>query len=151
MVNNREDFLMNLLNCGVLDLRLIDGVGYDWCDILNKEMIYGIAGISGNGSCAINFVMAEVVAFGIDQIETAISDRICELEAIPNERELDEDEEAELSVLRTLNPDEDISGFYNCIDTHVWMERNGSLYKRYLSEAIGDFEEGTGLEIECYE
>lgn len=151
MVNNREDFLMNLLNCGVLDLRLIDGVGYDWCDILNEEMIYGIAEISGNGSCAINFVMAEVVAFGIDQIETAISDRICELEAIPNERELDEDEEAELSALRTLNPDEDISGYYNCIATHVCLERNGSLYKQYLSEAIGDFEEGTGLEIEGYE
>ena len=83
MVSSREDFLMNLLNCGVLDLKLIDGVGYDWCDILSEEMIYGIAGRSGNGSCAINFVMAEVVAFGIDQIETAISDRICELEAIP--------------------------------------------------------------------
>ena len=151
MISSREDFLMNLLNCGVLDLRLIDGVGYDWCDILSEEMICGIAGRSGNGSCAIDFVMAEVVAFGIDQIETAISDRICELEAIPNERELDEDEEAELSALRTLNPDEDISGYYNCIDTHVYMERNGSLYKRYLSEAIGDFEEGTGLEIEGYE
>lgn len=151
MVSNREDFLMNLLNCGVLDLRLIDGVGYDWCDILNEEMIHGIARRSGNGSCAINFIMAEVVAFGIDQIETAISDRICELEAIPNERELDEDEEAELSALRTLNPDEDISGYYNCIGTSVCMERNGSLYKRYLSEAIGDFEEGTGLKIEGYE
>lgn len=51
-------------------------------------------------------------------------------------------------MLRTLNPEEDISGYYNCIDTHVCMERNGSLYKRYLSEAIGNFEEGTGLEIE---
>lgn len=151
MVNSREDFLMNLLNCGILDLGLIDGVGYDWCDILNEEMIYEIAGRIGNGSCTINFVMAEVVAFGICQIETAISDRICELEAILNERELDEDEKAELSALRTLNPYEDISGYYNCIDTHVYMERNGSLYKRYLSKAIGDFEEGTGLEIEGYE
>ena len=151
MISSREDFLMNLLNCGVLDLKLIDGVDYDWCDILDEEMIYGIAGRSGNGSRAINFVMAKVVAFGIDQIETAISDRICELEAIPNERELDEDEEAELAALRTLNPDEDISGYYNCIDTHVCMERNGSLYKQYLSEPIDDFEEGTGLEIEGYE
>lgn len=33
MVSSREDFLMNLLNCGVLDLKLIDGVGYDWCDM----------------------------------------------------------------------------------------------------------------------
>lgn len=91
MVSNREDFLMNLLDCGVLDLSLLDGVDYDWCDILNEEMIHGIALSNGNGRCAINFVMAEVVAFGIGQIETAISDRICELEAIPNERELDED------------------------------------------------------------
>lgn len=29
MVSSREDFLMNLLNCGNLDLRLIDDVGYD--------------------------------------------------------------------------------------------------------------------------
>ena len=37
MVSNREDFLMSLLNCDVLGLKLIDGVGCDWCNILDGE------------------------------------------------------------------------------------------------------------------
>lgn len=37
MASNGKDFLMNLPNCGVLDLKLIDGVSYDWCNILDGE------------------------------------------------------------------------------------------------------------------
>lgn len=147
MVSNREDFLMTILNCGILDLKLIDGVGYDWCDILDGEVLGELFGDGSLHRESLNYIMRRVVDFGIEQITTAVSDRICEIEAITNERELDNDEEKELEVLRSLNPDEDIESYHNFIDTHVWFEKNGDAYRTYLEEALDDFAQGTGFEI----
>lgn len=147
MVSSREDFLMNLLNCGVLDLKLIDGVGYDWCDILDGETLGEMLSDGSGQRETLNYIMRRVVEFGIDQLTTAVADRICELEAIPDERELDVDEEEELEALRTLNPEEDIESYHNFIDTHVWFENNADVYRTYLQEALDDFTEGTGFEI----
>lgn len=147
MVSSREDFLMNLLNCGVLDLKLIDDVGYDWCDILDGETLGEMLSDGSRQRETLNYIMRRVVEFGIDQLTTAVADRICELEAIPDERELDVDEEEELEALRTLNPEEDIENYHNFIDTHVWFENNADAYRTYLQEALDDFTEGTGFEI----
>lgn len=147
MVSSREDFLMNLLNCGSLDLKLIDDVGYDWIDILDGETIGEMLSDGSRQRETLNYIMRRVVEFGIDQLATAVADRICELEAITNERELDADEEEELEALRTLNPEEDIESYHNFIDTHVWFENNADVYRTYLKEALGDFAEGTGFEI----
>lgn len=147
MVSSREDFLMNLLNCGVLDLKLIDDVGYDWCDILDGEMLGEMLSDGSRQRETLNYIMRRVVEFGIDQLTTAVADRICELEAITNERELDVDEEEELEALRTLNPEEDIESYHNFIDTHVWFENNADVYRTYLQRALDDFAEGTGFEI----
>lgn len=147
MVSSREDFLMNLLNCGVLDLKLIDDVGYDWCDILDGETLGEMLSDGSRQRETLNYIMRCVVEFGIDQLTTAVADRICELEAIPDERELDVDEEEELEALRTLNPEEDIESYHNFIDTHVWFENNADVYRTYLQEALDDFTEGTGFEI----
>ena len=138
---------MNLLNCGVLDLKLIDGVGYEWCDILDGETLGEMLSDGSRQRETLNYIMRRVVEFGIDQLTTAVADRICELEAIPNERELDADEEEELEALRTLNPEEDIESYHNFIDTHVWFENNAAVYRTYLQEALDDFTEGTGFEI----
>ena len=147
MVSSREDFLMNLLNCGVLDLKLIDDVGYDWCDTLDGETLGEMLSDGSGRRETLNYIMRRVVEFGTDQLTTAVADRICELEAITNERELDADEEEELEALRTLNPEEDIESYHNFIDTHVWFENNADVYRTYLQEALDDFTEGTGFEI----
>ena len=77
-----------------------------------------------------------------------MDDRICELEASSNEWELDADEEEELSALRALNPEEDIDSYHNFVDTHVWFENNADVYHTYMQEALDNFAEGTGFEIE---
>lgn len=138
---------MNLLNCSVWDLKLIDGVGYEWCDILDGETLGEMLSDGSRQRETLNYIMRRVVEFGIDQLATAVADRICKLEAIPNERELDADEEEELEALRTLNPEEDIESYHNFIDTHVWFENNAAVYRTYLQEALDDFFEGTGFEI----
>lgn len=138
MITSREDFLMQILHCGIADLALIDDVGYDFCDILELDSTFQFN---------INFVMARVFEYGFSRIAQAINDRICELEAIPNERELNDDEELELLRLRMLEPYEDFGTYHNYIDTHVWCVNNKEIYRRYLSEALDDFAEGTGFRI----
>lgn len=147
MVSSREDFLMNLLNCGSLDLRLIDDVGYDWCDILDSETLGEMLPDLSRRRETLNYIMRRVIEFGIDQLSTAVADRICELRTISNERELDADEAKELKALCALNPEEDIDSYHNYIDTHVWFENNANTYHTYLQEALDDFAEGTGFEI----
>lgn len=146
MISSRDDFLMSILHCGVCDLSLIDDVGYNWCDILDSETLGEM--LSSGSRQRLNYLMRRVVEFGIRQITTAVDDRICELEAIPNDRELDADEEKELSALRALNPEEDIDSYHNFVDTHVWFENNADVYHTYMQEALDNFTEGTGFEIE---
>ena len=138
----RDNALMALLNCGDWDLQLIDDVHYDWRDILSFHDGW-------DWPASINTLMQYVVDYGVAKLQTAISDRICELEAIPNERELDDEEEGELRSLRILNPDDDIDRYFNCVlDTHVWFANHGDVYRAYLPDALEAFADGTGLEIE---
>ena len=148
MISSRDDFLISILHCGVCDLSLIDDVGYNWCDILDSETLGRMLSSGSRQRDTLNYLMRRVVEFGIRQITTAVDDRICELEAIPNDRELDADEEKELSALRALNPEEDIDSYHNFVDTHVWFENNADVYHTYMQEALDNFAEGTGFEIE---
>ena len=147
MITNREDFLMSLLNCGSLDLSLIDGVNYEWSDILDADMVDGLYACKAANAVGINYVMRKVLDYGIDQLEIAVNDRICELEAIPNEREMEDDEEKELADLRTLVPNEDIDAYYNSIDTYIWFVKNSEIYRKYLGDALDSFADGTGFRI----
>lgn len=138
----KDSLLMSLLGCGSLDLKILDDVEYDFDDIIDQLDGLSLQEVGLNG------LMRAVVDVGIIHIHEAVDDRICELEAILNERDLDNSEEEELRALRDLDPDRDIRSYRNYyLDTHVWFERNGSIYRRYLAEAVDDFADNTGLEI----
>lgn len=134
-----QSLLCEMLSCGTLDLELLDRVGYDWDEVLEQ-----LDWPDGEGF-NFNRLMRAVVDVGIIHIKQAVEDRICELEAVENERELDEDEAEEMEALRHLDPDQDIEGFFNCLDTHVWFRQNGSIYRRYLSSALDSFEDNVGF------
>jgi len=113
MYDWKEDVLCEILHCGSLDLNMLGEVGYDLCEIFETcKMEYGYY--------EFNAIMMVIVNKGLDELEEAISDRICELEAIANERELDEDEKFELEEIRKLEPHEDAEFYFNYLDTHVW-------------------------------
>lgn len=135
-----ERMLTALFQCGTEDLRLLNDVQYDWEDVFDFDE-FGFDGLN------INYVMRRVFEIGFGDILEARDDRICELEAIPNERELDEDEEEELRLLRNLKPYEDFSSYHNFLDTHVYCDAHGATYKNYLSDALDRFEEDTGFYI----
>ena len=134
-----QSLLCEMLSCGTLDLELLDRVGYDWDEVLEQ-----LDWPDGEG-LNFNRLMRAIVDVGIIHIKQAVEDRICELEAVENERELDEDEAEEMESLRRLDSDQDIEGFFNCLDTHVWCRQNGSIYRRYLSSALDSFEDNVGF------
>ena len=134
-----QSLLCEMLSCGTLDLELLDRVGYDWDEVLEQ-----LDWPDGEGF-NFNRLMRAIVDVGIIHIKQAVEDRICELEAVENERELDGDEAEEMESLRRLDPDQDIEGFFNCLDTHVWFRQNGSIYRRYLSSALDSFEDNVGF------
>lgn len=138
MITSREELLMTLLNCGSADLSLLDDIGYDWSLVFARM---------GEMPRDINSVMWTVFQLGYEDIQTDIDDRICELEAITNERELYDEEEEELARLRELEAAEDFGSYHNYLDTHVYCERHGSTYKEYMGDALDEFEENTGFSI----
>lgn len=138
-MNVAQSLLCEMLSCGSMDLELLDRVGYDWDEILDQAE-WPSEGFDFNG------LMRAVVDVGIIHIKDAVSDRICELEAVQlNGRELDDDEFEEKNALEGLDPDNDIRSYHNCLDTHVWFEHNGSIYRRYLPEALDSFEDNVGF------
>ena len=135
-LTQKDELLRALLNCGSMDLSLLDNVKYSWFDVLEQ-----LDGLSLE-DLDFNNLMRAVVSVGIIETKDALFERIEELET---QSEINDDEKAELAALKTLDPDQDIEGYFNCLDTHVYFANNASVYRQYLSDAIDAFENNTGL------
>lgn len=135
----KDKLLMIVLKCGSADLELLENIKYDWDCIFEHEM--------EDVELDFNRIMYAVFCYGLGEIEKRVDDRICELEAIPNERELDEDEEKEMKLLRELRPYDDFSSFYDHLNTHVYCNAHSGTYKKYMNEALDEFERNTGFDI----
>lgn len=118
MADWREDLLTAILDCGYGDLYLLKDCQYDIGEIVEEcEETFG--GFNINNLVRIMFDC------GLRDIETARDDRIRELEAIPNERNLDEDEATELEVLSRWSR----SRIYSR-STTSWTRTSGSTLTR---------------------
>ncbi len=139
MTTGAESLLCEIFSCGSLDLKLLDDVGYGWDEVLD-QIDWPQEGLD------LNDLLRGVFSVGIIKLRDAVGDAICELEAIElNERDLDDDEREALEALRQLDPDNDVQSYHNFLDTHVWFEHHGAVYRRYLKDAVEGFEENTGF------
>ncbi len=138
---NRDDLLRSIVGCGTLDMRVLDDVGYDWFEVMDRLDSQGVS----VREVGFNGLMRTVVEMAAEDLASAVEERIEELEL---QDELDEDEEEELRQLRLLDPEEDVGGFFNFLDTHVFFEHNEQIYRDYLPDAIDEFEMNTGLNME---
>lgn len=59
-----------------------------------------------------------------------------------------QEQENELKDLKKLNPYNDLEEYHNYLDTHVTCVNHKSVYKKFLSEELADFAEGTGFAVE---
>lgn len=142
MISSREDFLMTLLGCGQLDLKLIDDVEYDWCDVLEQ------VDFSCLGERKLSAIMRAVFDLGKDRLNEAIGKRIDYLEDTKETYGISEEQETELEELKELDPYEDLEEYHNYIDTHITCVNHKAVYEVYLSEELADFADGTGFEVE---
>lgn len=140
-MTGRDALLCSLLGCGSLDLVLLDGIEFDWDDVIDR------ADFESFEDADLNSLMRAVVSLGIDGIAEAIDERVSLLETLEESGNLPDDDADELRQLTTLEPREDIESFHNCLDTHVYFAKNGDIYRKYLGEPIEEFEENTGFPI----
>jgi len=138
MTTGTESLLKTILDCGSEDLSILEDVQYDWADLLKRMC---------DETCNLNSLMWMVFQVGYEGIQVAIDDRICELEAIVNERPLDDYEEEELARLRELDATEDFESYHNYLDTHVWCQKHADTYEEYMMEALETFRDNTGFYI----
>lgn len=144
-----ERLLMALLECGSMDLRILDGVGYDLGEIAEEMLRQGI-------TPTLNLITNEIFMKGMrelkEAVEDAIYDRQCMIEDLCGEEQDDSDYrfvqnvEDEIEELKSLDPDEDMGWFCNCLDTHCWL-RNKEDYRRYISAAISRIEGNMGFDF----
>ena len=141
MISSREDLLCSILDCGVDDLSVLDDVGLDWADVMERLRFEGIdiADIGFNG------LMETVVELATDRMNEVILERIEELE---HQEALSEEAEEELRNLRRLSPQDDVSAYFNCLDTHAYLRKKAEVYKEYAPDAILEFERESGLILE---
>lgn len=111
-MSGAESLLCGILSCGTADLEMLDDVEFNWGDVLDQIdwPQYGLD---------FNDIMRGVFSCGIMRIEDEIGCRIYDLERSCS----NEEEEEELAALKLLNPNEDITAYFNCLDTHVYFQK----------------------------
>ena len=134
-----QRLLCEMLSCGSMDLDMLDFIGYGWDEILD-QMDWPREGLDFND------VLRAAVSVGIINLKEAVDEKILVLEAAENIHGMLGPEETEkLEALRRLKPDDDIEGDFNFLATHVWFKSNGPAYRRYLPEAVDNFEDNVGF------
>lgn len=142
-----EDILMVLLECGSLDLRILDDVGYDLGEIVEELQANGI-------KPTLNVITGEIFREGQRELTEAVEDAIQERKDQQAETDDTEEGEAEyerlqeeIDELEGLDPEEDMDWFCNCLDTSCWLSNNEEIYRKYIPEAISNIEDNMGFEF----
>lgn len=142
-----EDILMVLLECGSLGLQILEGVGYDLGDIVEELSADGI-------KPTLNAITDEIFRRGQCELVAAVEDAIQERK--DQQAETDDTKEGEteydrlqdeIDELESLNPEEDMDWFCNCLDTSCWFSNNEEIYRKYIPEAISNIEDNMGFEF----
>ena len=140
---NRDTVLMAVLECGTLDMSVLDDVQYDLDEIVDELFAEGLRP-------SLNLIMQEVFRKAVEEMADFVEQEIdattevqknasdCEWAVYLNEK---------LGALRQLNPLEDIDYYCNCLDTSVYFVKNEDLYREYLPEAVEAIERHTGFSL----
>ncbi len=139
-----EYILMVLLECGSLDLRILDDVGYDLGEIVEELQTDGI-------KPTLNIITGEIFRKGQLELTGAVRDAIDERKNQKDNMEEGEVEydrlQEEIDELESLNPWEDMSWYCNCIGTSCWFSNNEEIYRKYIPDAISNIEDNMGFEF----
>lgn len=138
-----KDLLIVLLECGSMDLEILDNVGYNLGEIAEKLIIKGI-------KPTLNTITDMIFQKGQSELKDAVWDAIRHREALQRANvSVGEDEykrfQKEIDELKSVNPEKDMCWLCNYIDTSCWFCYNEEIYRKYIPEAIGNIERNMGF------
>lgn len=136
------NLLSAILDCGVADISILDGVEYDWDRVISEAKQE--SEMTDGASLNLQSLFNAVINIGLSNIDGIIEKRKEDME--------DDDfiDEHGLQVLKdheSLNPYEDFTTYFNYLDSHVYVSKNQELYKKYFENEIEVFEKNTGFEV----
>ena len=155
MLTTKECVMTKILNCGTADLSLLDDINYDLDDIIddlkeNQDLsLHGIFRmVFIKGACELQEefenqkedIKSEILLRMEKEIEEFVESGEMtkeELEETEEHKELVSD----LALLESgnLKPENDLSYYLNCQDTHVFM-KHIEFYRRYMENTVDDIE-----------
>ena len=148
-INNRDYLLMALFHCGPCDLKIIEDFGCEFDDIVEEPYFYNRLAQAHDKKRPLTFLIREVIEHALYRLEKdiEISIKCLETEGAMSEA-ISEENEKRYQALLKLKPYDDIDFEINFLATEVWFTKNEKLYRKYVPEAIDDFEYFTGFPIE---
>ena len=150
--SNCEDLLRIFLDCGSLDLSVLDGIEYDLCEIVEELYAEGIRP-------TLNAITDAVFRIGQMELAEAVAEAISRRKeeqyeideaAAPDPDTAPEEYarlQSEIDELEMLDPEEDMGWYCNCLDTTCWIDEHESIYRKYLADEISEIEERMGFEF----
>lgn len=159
----KDSILTYLLDCGTVDLDMLEDIGYDMDEIIEE--------LQENDNLSLHSIFETVFRRAGEELAEAFEEQKEEIrscieyelktereECIESgemtEEELEETEEHislinDLKLLTddTLDPENDITYYLNCLDTHVYLE-NLDFYQRYMENTIDDIEDKMGFSFQ---
>lgn len=143
-MSSLDSLLFVLLDCGSLDISILDDVGYDLGDIAVELQEEGV-------KVTLNNITDAIFRKGQKELEDALENKISELEDERDDCEEDSEEYDELQEqideLESCDPEEDVIWFCNCLDTSINFAENEDIYRKYLEDEISDIEDNMGFEF----
>ena len=137
-----KSILCELLNCGYLDLNILDDADEDY-------VLEAIDDCKSNGiPVSLNAITYSMFIAAQSEINVALYERINVLADYEANGNIDKDELKELEAIKELNPDEDIRWYCNCLDTGIYIANDKyDVYKEYFGDLLDELEGKMGFEF----
>lgn len=139
-----KSILCELLNCGYLDLNILDDADEDY-------VLEAIEDCKANGiPVSLNAITDAMFLEAQTRINGEWDARLDELGSDEANDYADEDELKELEAIKELNPEEDITWYCNCLDTGIYIINDKyDVYKEYFGDLLDELENKMGFEFGC--
>lgn len=140
--NMWKSILCELLDCGYLDLDILDDADEDF-------VLEAIEDCKANGiPVSLNAITDAMFMMAQSEINAAWDARVDELGSDKANGYAGEYEIKELEAIKELNPEEDISWYCNCLDTGIYIINDKyDVYKKYFGDLLDELEGKMGFEF----
>jgi len=137
-----KSILCELLDCGYLDLDILDDANEDF-------VLEAIEDCKANGiPVSLNAITDAMFMMAQSEINAEWDARVDELGSNETNGYAGEYEIKELEAIKELNPEEDVTWYCNCLDTGIYIV-NGKydVYKEYFGDLLDELEDKMGFEF----